>query len=59
MNFKYNNLSASNNQPWRIIKDENTYLFYIWLNKGYVIAGYDLQKNDIGIARYHFDLTLK
>ena len=51
--------SASNKQPWRIIKDENTFHFYVCRNKGYGIAGYDLQKNDIGIAKCHFDLTLK
>ena len=51
--------SASNKQPWKIIKDENTFHFYVCRNKGYGIAGYDLQKNDIGIAKCHFDLTLK
>lgn len=51
--------SASNKQPWRIIKDETTFHFYVSRNKGYGIAGYDLQRNDIGIAKCHFDLTLK
>lgn len=50
--------SASNKQPWRIIRDENTFHFYISRTKGYGIAGYDLQKNDLGIAMCHFDLTL-
>lgn len=51
--------SASNKQPWRIIRDGNTFHFYVCRNKGYGIAGYDLQENDIGIAKCHFDLTLK
>ena len=51
--------SASNKQPWRVIQEETTFHFYVCRNKGYGIAGYDLQKNDIGIAKCHFDLTLK
>lgn len=51
--------SASNKQPWRIIKDENIYHFFVCRTKGYGVADYDLQKNDIGIAKCHFDLTLK
>lgn len=51
--------SASNKQPWRVIKDENMFHFFVCRNKGYGIAGYDLQVNDIGIAKCHFDLTLK
>ena len=51
--------SASNKQPWRAIKDGNIFHFYISRTKGYGIAGYDLQKNDLGIAKCHFDLTLK
>ncbi len=50
--------SASNKQPWRIIKDESTFHFFVCRNKGYGITRYDLQKNDIGIAKCHFDLTL-
>lgn len=51
--------SASNKQPWRIIKDENKFHFFVCRTKGYGVADYDLQKNDIGIAKCHFDLTLK
>lgn len=50
--------SASNKQPWRIVKDENMFHFFVCRNKGYGIAGYDLQVSDIGIAKCHFDLTL-
>lgn len=51
--------SASNKQPWRIIRDENMFHFFICRTKGYGVVGYDLQKNDLGIAKCHFDLTLK
>ena len=51
--------SASNKQPWRIIKDEDMFHFFISRNKGYGITAYDMQKNDAGIAKCHFDLTLK
>ncbi|NYB73264.1 nitroreductase [Sedimentibacter hydroxybenzoicus DSM 7310] len=50
--------SASNKQPWRVIKDENIIHFFVCRTKGYGITGYDLQLNDIGIAKCHFDLTL-
>lgn len=51
--------SASNKQPWRVIMDGNMFHFFISRTKGYGIVGYDLQKNDLGIAKCHFDLTLK
>ncbi len=51
--------SASNKQPWRIIKDGNKYMFYICRNDGYGMASYDLQKNDLGIAMCHFELAAK
>ncbi len=51
--------SASNKQPWRIIKDESMFHFFLCRTKGYGAAGYDMQLNDIGIAKCHFDLTLK
>ena len=49
--------SASNKQPWRIIKDENAYHFFLCRTKGYGAVGYDMQKNDIGIAKCHFELS--
>jgi len=49
--------SASNKQPWRIIRNMNLYHFYLFRTKGYGIANYDLQKNDIGIVMCHFELT--
>ena len=51
--------SASNKQPWRIIKDENEFKFFICRNDGYGMASYDLQKNDVGIAMCHFELAAK
>lgn len=51
--------SASNKQPWRIIKDGNEYRLYICRNDGYGMASYDLQKNDLGIAMCHFELAAK
>ena len=49
--------SASNKQPWRIVKDKNVYHFYLCRTKGYGVASYDMQKNDIGIAKCHFELA--
>ena len=52
--------SASNKQPWRIIKDQQGALhFYIARTKGYGrwIPGVDLQRIDIGIAISHLTLA--
>lgn len=50
--------SASNKQPWRILRDGNTYHFYLKPTKGYGSAlGYNIQKIDIGIAMCHFEMT--
>lgn len=51
--------SASNKQPWRIIKDKTGFHFFLSRNLGYRLSGYDLQKNDIGIAMCHFELSAK
>ena len=51
--------SASNKQPWRIIRDDNGYNFYIFRTKGYGLRSFDVQRNDLGIAMCHFELTLK
>jgi nitroreductase len=51
--------SASNKQPWRVIKNKNDYDFYPKRNENYSkFLKYDVQKNDIGIAMCHFELTL-
>jgi hypothetical protein len=50
--------SASNKQPWRIVKNRNNYDFYIEHTKGYGKAfSYDIQVIDMGIALCHFELT--
>ena len=53
--------SASNKQPWRIVKVDNIYHFYIQRTPGYGFKhfGIDLQKVDLGIAICHFDLATK
>ncbi|MGW8225393.1 MAG: nitroreductase family protein [Anaerolineales bacterium] len=56
--------SASNRQPWRVIKDGNQWHFYLQRTPGYrdnlltrwtTVA--DLQRMDMGIAMCHFELT--
>jgi nitroreductase len=49
--------SASNKQPWRIIKDDTDFHFFICRTKGYGITTYDMQMNDLGIAKCHFELS--
>lgn len=52
--------SASNKQPWRVVKVNNAFHFYICHAKGYSNGlGFDMQRIDMGIAMCHFDLTLK
>jgi len=50
--------SASNKQPWRIVKDGNVYHFYEYKSPGYSKAlGYDIQRIDMGIAACHFQFA--
>jgi len=50
--------SASNKQPWRIVKGENRYHFYEYKSPGYSKTfPYDIQRIDMGIAACHFHLT--
>ncbi|MFC1925817.1 nitroreductase family protein [Chloroflexota bacterium] len=55
--------SASNKQPWRIIRqrDPAIFRFYLRRNKGYGMAyeGVDLQRIDMGIALCHFELAAR
>lgn len=51
--------SASNKQPWRVIKDGNKFHFFLCRTKGYGIPSYDMQMNDMGIAKCHFELAAK
>ena len=56
--------SASNKQPWRIVKDGNAFHFFLQRTPGYresllkkVLGIFDLQRVDMGIALCHFALT--
>ncbi len=52
--------SASNKQPWRIIRDPERQAFHFYLSRstGYRhIREMSLQEIDMGIAKCHFDLT--
>lgn len=51
--------SAANKQPWRVIRQGNSFHFYLRHDKGYSSdeAG-DMQKVDMGIALCHFTLAL-
>jgi hypothetical protein len=55
--------SASNKQPWRIIKGngQDTFHFYLKRTPGYGNMGKDieLQNVDMGIAMCHFELSAK
>ncbi|MDF2545950.1 MAG: nitroreductase [Anaerosolibacter sp.] len=52
--------SASNKQPWRILKKGRTYHFYLKTNKGYgEKLGYNIQRIDMGIAMCHFQMVLQ
>ena len=56
--------SASNKQPWRVVRDGKTFHFFLQRTPGYresllkkVLGIFDLQRVDMGIAMCHFDLT--
>jgi hypothetical protein len=58
--------SASNRQPWRILKDGEQWHFYLQRSPGYrkrrtvkLFATSDLQRVDMGIAMCHFELTAR
>ena len=53
--------SASNRQPWRIVKDNNSYHFFLQRTPEYgrVSPEIDLQRVDLGIAICHFELRAK
>ena len=57
--------SASNKQPWRLLRDGNRWHFYLERTPNYpstlvdlVFNSADLQRIDLGIAAAHFDLGL-
>ena len=50
--------SASNKQPWRIIKKDNDYEFYLKPTPGYGDKlHFNIQEIDIGIAMCHFEMV--
>jgi len=59
--------SASNKQPWRIVRVGEGWHFYCQRTPGYgqgsltftILRLADLQRLDVGIAMCHFDLTLR
>lgn len=52
--------SASNHQPWRVVKENDTFHFWLQRTKGYRDKyDYDIQRLDVGIAMCHFELTLR
>jgi nitroreductase len=59
--------SASNKQPWRIVRVGNAFHFYLARTKGYgkgsllffLLQLADLQRVDLGIAMCHFELTAR
>jgi hypothetical protein len=58
--------SASNKQPWRIVKHDGFWRFYLRRTPGYredlikrILDLCDLQRLDMGIAMCHFELTAR
>lgn len=57
--------SASNKQPWRIVRKDGFFHFFIQRTKGYrnvmtrLAQIDDMQRLDIGIAMCHFELTAR
>ncbi len=56
--------SASNRQPWRVVKEDGKNIFHFFLERSTVYTGIiklmkyaDLQRIDIGIAMCHFEFT--
>jgi len=52
--------SASNKQPWRILRSKGCYHLFLKCTKGYGgILAVDIQRIDMGIAMCHFELTAR
>lgn len=50
--------SASNRQPWRIIREGGRFHFYLRHDRAYAgMYSFDIQLIDIGIAMFHFEQT--
>jgi len=50
--------SASNKQPWRVLKANEVLHFYLQYTASYEKMPYDIQRCDMGIAMAHFELTM-
>jgi nitroreductase len=57
--------SASNKQPWRVVREGSAFHFYLQRTPGYTdsllkkaLGIVDLQRVDMGIALCHFDLSM-
>ena len=52
--------SASNRQPWRVVRTPEAYHFYKAQFPGYASGlGFDIQRIDLGIAACHFHLSAR
>jgi hypothetical protein len=55
--------SASNRQPWRIVKEKGAPVLHFFMRRsagyGKLVRTVDLQRIDMGIAMCHFELTAK
>jgi len=58
--------SASNKQPWRVVKSDGAWHFYLKRTPGYrestlvrLFTVADMQRIDMGIAMCHFELSLR
>lgn len=59
--------SASNRQPWRVVRDDRQGNFHFYLRRNPIYIGlihtafqaHDLQQLDLGIAMCHFELTAR
>ena len=50
--------SATNKQPWRVVKSGDIFHFFEYKTPGYTDRfTYDIQRLDMGIAACHFDLA--
>ena len=51
--------SAANTQPWRVVKQNNFYHFFLDNPASYKKSRFNCGYNDVGIAMYHFEKTAK
>lgn len=51
--------SASNKQPWRILREKSAFHIFLQRSKGGHDFGVDFQRIDMGIALCHFELAAR